>query len=47
MNKINWLDTAFDCEYIDANTHRKLSAEVEQVGCHLGSMIKRDESFCF
>jgi four helix bundle protein len=43
----HWLDTAFDCEYIDANTHRKLSAEVEQVGRQLGSMINRHESFCF
>ncbi|MDA1049011.1 MAG: four helix bundle protein [Planctomycetota bacterium] len=39
------LDFAFDCKYISADEHRKLTALCEEIGRMLGSMIESPEKF--
>lgn len=43
----HWLDSAYDCGYIENEAHERFSAEVEQIGRRLGSMINRHKTFCF
>ena len=42
-----WLDFALECGYLDAQVHKKLSSEYEQIGRMLGAMISRPEKFCY
>lgn len=42
-----WLDFSLSCGYLDARDHTELSAEYEQVGKMLGSMISAPEKFCY
>ncbi len=42
-----WLDFSLECGYIDAQVHKELSAEYEQIGKMLGSMISAPEKFCY
>ena len=42
-----WLDIALECGYLDAQVHKKLLSEYEQIGRMLGSMITRPEKFCY
>ncbi len=42
-----WLDFSLECGYIDAQVHKELSSEYEQVGKMLGSMISAPEKFCY
>ena len=39
------LDFAFDCGYIDANSHAKLTSKNREVGKMLGSMLNNPSSF--
>jgi four helix bundle protein len=42
-----WLDFSLSCGYLEARDHTELSAEYEQVGKMLGSMISAPEKFCY
>ena len=42
-----WLDFSLSCGYLDAKDHAEFSAEYEQVGKMLGSMISAPEKFCY
>jgi four helix bundle protein len=42
-----WLDFALECGYLDAQVHKKLSSEYEQIGRMLGAMISAPEKFCY
>ena len=41
-----WLDFSLKCNYITAEIYRELSAEYEQIGRMLGSMIASPQRFC-
>jgi hypothetical protein len=40
-----WLDFAHDCGYLALEEHKRLTAECEQVGGMLGSMLNNPEPF--
>ncbi len=40
-----WLDFARDCEYIDAEVHKRLMQTYKEIGRMLGSMAKNPEKF--
>lgn len=40
-----WLDFAFDCGYISAETHQSLVSRYQEVGRMLGSMMATPEKF--
>jgi four helix bundle protein len=42
-----WLDFSLGCGYLAATDHTELSAEYEQIGKMLGSMISAPEKFCY
>jgi four helix bundle protein len=42
-----WLDFSLSCRYLDARDHAEISAEYEQIGKMLGSMISAPEKFCY
>ena len=42
-----WLDFSLACGYIDAQIHKELSSEYEQIGRMLGAMISAPEKFCY
>jgi four helix bundle protein len=42
-----WLDFSLSCGYLNAKDHTKLSAEYDQIGKMLGSMISAPEKFCY
>ncbi len=57
VNKINeslgeametqaWLDSALDCEYVDAKLHADLDQEYQGIGGMLNRMIDRADTFC-
>lgn len=46
METQSWLDAAYDCEYIDAETHEKLNREWQQIGGKLRRMIQQSDKFC-
>ena len=41
-----WLDFSLSCGYLDTTMHTELTAEYEQIGKMLGSMISTPEKFC-
>ena len=41
-----WLDFSLSCGYLDTTMHAELTAEYEQIGKMLGSMISTPEKFC-
>lgn len=42
-----WLDFALECGYINAQIHKDLTMQYEQIGRMLGSMISFPEKFCY
>jgi four helix bundle protein len=42
-----WLDFSLRCGYIEAGVHAEFTAEYEQIGKILGSMISAPEKFCY
>ena len=40
-----WIDFAFDCEYIDADTHQTISQELDSIGKMLTNLHKKWKSF--
>jgi four helix bundle protein len=42
----HWLETAFDCGYIDADQRDSLCNDLQEIGRMLNSMIKKAASFC-
>ncbi len=42
----HWLETAFDCGYIDANQRDSLCNDLKEIGRMLNSMIEKAASFC-
>ena len=42
-----WLDFSRGCRYLDAKDHTELSAEYDQIGKMLGSMISAPDKFCY
>jgi four helix bundle protein len=42
-----WLDFSKSCGYLNAKDHTELSAEYDQIGKMLGSMISAPEDFCY
>ena len=41
-----WLDFSLKCVYLDDKIHRELSAQYDEIGTMLGSMIASPEKFC-
>ncbi len=41
-----WLDFSIKCGYLDDKVHRELSAQYDEIGRMLGSMIASPEKFC-
>ena len=41
-----WLDFSLKCGYLDDKVHRELSAQYDEIGRMLGSMIASPEKFC-
>ncbi len=41
-----WLDFSKKCGYLDGKVHRELSAQYDEIGRMLGSMIASPEKFC-
>lgn len=46
METQSWLDSAYDCGYIDADMHEALDAEWQRIGGKLNRMIQYSDSFC-
>ncbi len=42
----HWLETAFDCGYIDADQRDSLCNDLREIGRMLNSMIEKAASFC-
>ncbi len=42
-----WLAFSMHCGYLDAQGHRELTAEYEEIGKMLASMISSPEEFCY
>ena len=42
-----WLDFSMNCRYLDKKDHTELSAEYDEIGKMLGSMISSPEKFCY
>jgi len=42
----HWLETAFDCGYINENQRDSLCNDLKQIGRMLNSMIEKAASFC-
>lgn len=45
METQSWLDAAYDCGYIDEDTHETLDIEWQRIGGKLNRMIQHSESF--
>jgi four helix bundle protein len=43
----HWLKTAKACDYVSEADHERLLLNLQQIGCLLGSMITRHDSFCY
>ena len=41
-----WLDFSLKCGYLDGRVHKELSAQYDEIGRMLGSMIASPEKFC-
>lgn len=41
-----WIDSSLTCVYLDDKVHRELSAQYDEIGRMLGSMIASPEKFC-
>lgn len=41
-----WLDSAFDCGYIDGKQHQALDDRWQKIGAMLNRMIQRAQDFC-
>jgi four helix bundle protein len=41
-----WIETAFDCEYVDRNTSTQLTEKCLEIGRMLGGMMEKSEMFC-
>jgi len=41
-----WLDFSLKCGYLNDKVHRELSAQYDEIGRMLGSMIASPEKFC-
>jgi hypothetical protein len=41
-----WLDFSLECGYLDDKVHKELSAQYDEIGRMLGSMIASPEKFC-
>ena len=41
-----WLDFSLKCGYLDEQVHREVSAQYDEIGRMLGSMIASPEKFC-
>ena len=41
-----WLDFSLKCGYLDEQVHRDLSAQYDEIGRMLGSMIASPQKFC-
>lgn len=46
METQSWLDAAYDCGYLDAETHDTLDAEWQRIGGKLTRMIQQADRFC-
>ena len=46
METQHWIETAFDCEYIDQKTSAQLVEKCLEVGRMLGGMMDKAEMFC-
>ena len=46
METQHWIETALECEYIDANTSSQLIQKCLEVGRMLGGMMEKSEMFC-
>ncbi len=46
METQHWIETAFDCEYIDQKTSAPLIEKCLEVGRMLGGMIEKADMFC-
>jgi four helix bundle protein len=42
-----WLDFALSCGYLALKDHTELSAEYEEIGKILGSMLSAPDKFCY
>ena len=42
----HWIDSAHDCEYITDQQRNALISDLAEIGCMLGSMIQKADSFC-
>ena len=42
-----WLDFSLNCAYLETNVHAGLTAEYDEIGKMLGSMISAPEKFCY
>ena len=43
---IHWMGTAAACGYLASNDQKDLESRLHLIGCLLGSMIQRYQSFC-
>ncbi len=41
-----WLDFSLKCHYLDPNLYKEVSAQYDEIGRILGSMIHSPEKFC-
>jgi four helix bundle protein len=46
METQSWLDAAYDCDYIDADTHDTLDTEWQRIGGKINRMIQQSDRFC-
>jgi four helix bundle protein len=46
METQHWIETAFDCEYIDQKTSTQLVEKCLEIGRMLGGMMDKAEMFC-
>lgn len=42
----HWIDTAWDCEYLNENEAKSLTRQCEEIGRMLGGMMAKAEQFC-
>ncbi|MBT3201902.1 MAG: four helix bundle protein [Phycisphaerales bacterium] len=42
----HWIESAYDCKYITNEQRDALMADLSEIGCMLGSMIQKADSFC-
>lgn len=46
METQHWIETAFDCEYIDQDIRKQLIDRCLEIGRMLGGMMEKAEQFC-